>query len=46
MWTVGKEMNMEAIISVMKIRPEKNPGLYRILTDDLCNTGAVHYQLS
>ena len=46
MWTAGKEMNMEAIIVVMKIRPEKNPGLYRILNDDLCNTGAVHYQLS
>ena len=32
--------------AVVKIRPEKNSGLYEILTHDLCDTGAVLYQLS
>ena len=31
---------------VVEIRPEKNSGLYGIWTHDLCNTGAVFYQLS
>ena len=30
----------------MKIRPEKNSGLYGIWTYDLCDTGAVLYQMS
>ena len=44
---VDKEVNMKVILAVMyttwavvKIRPEKNSGLYRIWTHDLCNTGA------
>ena len=44
---------MKAILAVMnttwavvKIRPEKNSGLYGIWTHDLCDTGAVLYQLS
>ena len=32
--------------AVVKIRPEKNSGLYGIWTYDLCDTGAVLYQLS
>ena len=32
--------------AVVKIRPEKNSGLYGIWTHDLCDTGAVLYQLS
>ena len=46
-------MNVEAIFAVMnttwavvKIRPEKNSGLYKIWTHDLCDTSAVLYQLS
>ena len=46
-------MNMKATLAVMnttqivvKRRPEKNSGLYGIWTHDLCNTGAVLYQLS
>ena len=31
---------------VVKRRPEKNSGLYGIWTHDLCDTGAVLYQLS
>ena len=30
----------------MKLKPEKNSGLNGIQTHDLCNTGAVLYQLS
>ena len=30
----------------MKLEPEKNPGLNGIGTHDLCDTGAVLYQLS
>ena len=30
----------------LKIRPEKNSGLYGIWTHELHNTGAVLYQLS
>ena len=48
-----KEMNIQAIFVVMdatkavvKIRPEKNSGLCGILTHDLCDTGAVFYQLN
>ena len=44
---VDKDVNMKVILAVMytnwalvKIRPEKNSGLYRIWTHDLCNTGA------
>ena len=29
--------------AVVKIRPEKNSGLYGIWTHDLCDTGAVLY---
>ena len=46
-------VNMKAIFAVMntiwavaKIRPEKNSGLYRIWTHDLCSTIAALYQLS
>ena len=31
---------------VVEIRTEKNSGLCGIWTHDLCNTGAVFYQLS
>ena len=44
---------MEAILAVVnttsvvvKIRPEKNSGLYKIWTQDQCSTGAALYQLS
>ena len=44
---------MKAILAVMnttwavvKIRPEKNSGLDKIWIHDLCDTGAVLYQLS
>ena len=30
----------------MKLKPENNPGLKEIRTHDLCDTGAVLYQLS
>ena len=53
MWTADLEMNMKAMFAVMnttwavvKIRPEKNSGLYEIWTHDPCNTSAVLYQLS
>ena len=53
MWTADEDVNMKAIFAVMnttravvKIRPEKNSGLYGIWIHDLCNTGAVLYQLS
>ena len=53
MWTVDNNVNMKAIFAVMnttwavvKIRPERKLGLYRIWTHDFCNTGAVLYQLS
>ena len=32
--------------AVVKIRPEKNSGLYGIWTHNLCDTGAALYQLS
>ena len=31
---------------VAEMRPEKNSGLYRIWTHDLCDTSAALYQLS
>ena len=31
--------------TVVKIRPEKDSGLYEILTHDLCDTSVVLYQL-
>ena len=44
---------MKVILSVMcitwavvKIRPEKNSGLYSIWTHDLCDTSVALYQLS
>ena len=47
------DVNMKAIFAVMntiwavvKKRPEKNSGLYRIWTHYLCSTIAVLYQLS
>ena len=42
-----QEMNMGGIFAVMKhcLRPEKNSGLYGIWTYDLCDAGAVLYQL-
>ena len=53
MWTADKDVNMKAIFAAMsttwavvKIRPEKNSGLYRIWTHDLCDTCAVLYRLS
>ena len=46
-------VNMKAIFIVMnttwaivKIRPEKNSGLYRMWTHNLCDSGAVLYKLS
>ena len=53
MWTADKEVNMKAIFAVMnttwavvKIRLQKNSDVYGIWTHDLCDTGAVLYQLS
>ena len=53
MWTVDKDMNMKVIFAAMnttwavvKIRPEKNSGLYRIWTHNLRDTSAVLYRLS
>ena len=37
---------MNTFRAVVKIRPEKNSGPYGIWTHDLCDTGAVLYQLS
>ena len=37
---------MNTTCAMVKIRPEKNLGLYGTLTHDLCDTGAVVYQLS
>ena len=37
---------MKAIFAVVKIRLEKNSGLYEIWTHDLYDTGAVLHQLS
>ena len=37
---------MNATERVVEIRPEKNSGLYGIWTHDLCDTGALLYQLS
>ena len=52
-WTSVKDVNVKAIFVVMKTtwavvkrRPEKNSDLYGIWTHDLCDTGAVLYQLS
>ena len=51
--TVNNYVNMKVTFAVMnttwtvvKIRPEKNSGLYRIWTHDLCDTGVALYQLS
>ena len=53
MWTADKDVNMKANFAAMsttwavvKIRPEKGLGLYRIWTHDLCDTGAELYRLS
>ena len=35
-----------ASFAVAERKPEKNSGLYRIQTLDLCDTGAAFYQLS
>ena len=54
MWTVDKYVNMKAIfvmsttLTVGKIRHEKKKkkkGMYGILNHDLCDTGAVIYEL-
>ena len=52
-WTADKDVNLKAIFAVMnttwavvRIRPEKKSGLYGIWSHDLCDTGAVRYQLS
>ena len=52
-WTADKDVSIKAIFAVMnttsavvKIRPEKNSGLYGIWTHDLCDTGVALYQLS
>ena len=37
-------MNTSELVAEM--RPEKNSGLYRIWTHDLCDTSAALYQLS
>ena len=51
--TAEGRMNKRKIIAVIyatkavaKIEPEKNPGLNGIRTHDLCDAGAVLYQLS
>ena len=52
MWTADKDVNMKAIFAVimfttwavLKIRREKNLGLYANWTNDLCDTGEVLYQ--
>ena len=45
---VDKDVNMKVILAVMyttcpvvKIRPEKNSGLYGVWTHGLCDTGAL-----
>ena len=48
-WTADKEVNESeprSNVHYLKIRPEKNSGLYGIWTHDLCDTGAALYQLS
>ena len=52
MWTVDKEMNMEAIFTVIntawavvEIRLKKIQAV-RIWTNDLCDTGEALYQLN
>ena len=52
-WTADEDVNKKVIFAVMnttwivvKIRPEKYSGLYGIWTHDLCDTGAVLYQMS
>ena len=37
---------MDAIFEVAGRKPEKNSGLYGILTLNLCDTGVTLYQLS
>ena len=37
---------MRTTETVVKLKPEQNSGLNGIRTHDLCNTGAVLYQLS
>ena len=37
---------MNTTWAVVKIRPEKDSGLYEVWIPDLCDTGAVLYQLS
>ena len=37
---------MHTTSAVVKLKPEKNSGLNGIRTHDLCDTGAVLYQLS
>ena len=53
MCAAAEETNIEAILAAMnnkelvaETRHEKNSGLYRIWTHNLCNTGAALYQLS
>ena len=53
MCAAAEETNIEAILTAMntnelvaETRHEKNSGLYGIWTHNLCNTGAVLYQLS
>ena len=37
---------MHTTWAVVKLKPERNKGLNGIRTHDLCNTGAMLYQLS
>ena len=39
-------LKMSAVVSLTQLKPEKNSGLNRIRTHDLCDTGAMLYQLS
>ena len=39
-------LKMSAVVSLTQFKPEKNSGLNRIRTHDLCDTGAMLYQLS
>ena len=50
-WTADSDVNLKAVFAVtnttwavVKIRPERNSGLCRIWTHDLCNTSALVWQ--
>ena len=45
-WLIITVACMHTTYTVVKLKPEKNSGLNRIWTHDLCDTSAVLYQLS